>query len=111
MDCRFISRADKNTVRGVESIWSCIFRYRLPNGIPVMDWQHRIVSDPAILVGKPVIRGTRIAVEFLIELLAEGWSTEEILTSYPQLTGEDIQAALHYATDVLKHERVFPLPV
>jgi uncharacterized protein (DUF433 family) len=77
----------------------------------VMDWQDRIAVNPKVLVGKPVIKGTRIAVEFLMELLAEGWSHEQILKSYPQLTGEDIQAALHYATAVLKQERVYPLPV
>jgi uncharacterized protein (DUF433 family) len=74
-----------------------------------MSWQERIVVDPAVLVGKPVIRGTRIAVEFLLELLAEGWSHEQILQNYPQLAGEDIQAALYYAADALKQEQVFPL--
>lgn len=59
-----------------------------------MDWQDRIHADPKILVGKPVIKGTRIAVEFLLELLAEGWTREQILTSYPQLNAEDIRAAL-----------------
>jgi uncharacterized protein (DUF433 family) len=76
-----------------------------------MDWEDRIAVNPKVLVGKPVIKGTRIAVEFLMELLSEGWSHEQILKSYPQLTAEDIQAALHYATAVLKQERVYPLPV
>jgi uncharacterized protein (DUF433 family) len=76
-----------------------------------MDWQDRIAVNPKVLVGKPVIKGTRIAVEFVMELLAEGWSHEQILKNYPQLTGEDIQAVLHYATEVLKQERVYPLPV
>ena len=76
-----------------------------------MNWQERIVTNPAVLVGKPVIRGTRIAVEFLLEILAEGWTTEVILENYPQLTADDVQAALHYAADVLKHERIFPLAV
>ena len=49
-----------------------------------MDWRDRIVADPGVLVGKPRIRGTRIAVELLIELLAENWSNEHILESYPQ---------------------------
>ena len=75
-----------------------------------MDWKDRILVDPKVLVGKPIIRGTRIAVEFLLELLAEGWSHEEVLRNYPQLTQDDIQAALHYATDVLKQERIYPLP-
>ncbi len=74
-----------------------------------MDWKERIAIDPKILVGKPVIKGTRIAVEFLLELLAEGWSHERILKNYPHLREEDILAALRYATEALKEESAFPL--
>ena len=77
-------------------------------------WQDRIVVAPAILVGKPVIKGTRLAVEFLLDLLAEGWPTEQILRNYPQLTVDDLQAALHYAAlhyAAEKRERVYPLAV
>lgn len=74
-------------------------------------WQDRIVVDPAILTGKPVIKGTRLAVEFILDLLAEGWSHEEIGRNYPALTDEDLQAALHYAAETLKRERVYPLAV
>ncbi len=74
-----------------------------------MDWQERIIVDPNILVGKPVIRGTRIAVEFIIDLLAEGWSYEEILRNYPQLSREDILAALKYVAETVKSERVYTL--
>jgi uncharacterized protein (DUF433 family) len=77
----------------------------------MMDWKDRIAIDPNVLVGKPVIKGTRIAVEFIIELLAEGWTHEHILHNFPHLTTEDIQAALHYASDMLKQERVYPLTV
>lgn len=59
-----------------------------------MDWQERIVIDPEILVGKPVIKGTRLAVEFVIELLSQGWSQQEILENYPGITEEDILACL-----------------
>jgi uncharacterized protein (DUF433 family) len=76
-----------------------------------MSWQERIVMDPAILVGKPVIKDTRLAVEFIVDLLAETWTHEQILRNYPQLTEEDIQAALHYAAETLKQERVYPLAV
>ena len=76
-----------------------------------MNWQERIVIDPTILVGKPVIKGTRLAIEFLLELLAENWTHEQILQNYPQLTEEDIQAALHYAAESLKRERVYLLAV
>ncbi len=55
--------------------------------------------------GKPVIRGTRIPVYFILELLANGWSFEEILESYPQLTKEDILAAIGYAGMILMEEQ------
>ncbi|WP_165245252.1 DUF433 domain-containing protein [Paludisphaera soli] len=74
-------------------------------------WQERIAVDPAVLVGKPVIKGTRLAVEFLLDLMAEGWPVEQILDNYPQLTADDLRAALHYAADSLKRERVYPLAV
>jgi uncharacterized protein (DUF433 family) len=74
-----------------------------------MNWQDRIVVDPAVLVGKPVIRGTRLAVEFLLDLLAEGWTHQQVLENYPQLSHEDIQAALHYAAEALKEQQVFRL--
>jgi uncharacterized protein (DUF433 family) len=68
----------------------------------------RIVLDPEVLAGKPVVRGTRLAVEFVIDLLAEGWSEAQILDNYPGLCHEDILACLAYARDVLRSERVFP---
>jgi uncharacterized protein (DUF433 family) len=71
-----------------------------------MEQQTRIILDPDILVGKPIIRGTRLAVEFIIDLLAQGWSTDEILRNYPGISLEDIQACLSYASAVLKAEKV-----
>lgn len=76
-----------------------------------MAWQDRIELNPGILAGKPVIKGTRLAVELLVDLLAEGWTHAEVLANYPQLTEDDIQAALHYAAESLKRERVYPLAV
>ena len=76
-----------------------------------MNWQERIVLDPSILTGKPVIKGTRLAVEFIIELLAQGWTEPDILRNYPGLTREDIQACLAYASAALRVERVYPLNV
>ena len=70
----------------------------------------RIIIDPKILVGKPVIRGTRMAVEFLIDLLAEGWSNQQILSNYPHLTQEDIASCLRYAGSMMKQERIYPMP-
>jgi uncharacterized protein (DUF433 family) len=74
-----------------------------------MDWRTRITADPAVLVGKPVVKGTRLAVEFIIGLLAAGWTHEQILDNYPGLTLEDIRACLAYAGELLQQERVFPL--
>ena len=67
----------------------------------------RITLDPEVMVGKPVIRGTRITVEFIIGLLAQGWTEQEILTSYPHLTREDILACLAYAQDLVSSEKVY----
>jgi uncharacterized protein (DUF433 family) len=71
-----------------------------------MDWPDRITIDPKVLVGKPVIKGTRIAVEFVMDLLGRGWTTEQILREYDHLAPEDIQACLAYASEVLKSEKV-----
>ena len=68
----------------------------------------RITLDPAILAGKPVLRGTRLSVEFVIGLLADGWSETDILADYPGLTREDITACLAYARDILRSETVYP---
>jgi len=73
------------------------------------DWKRRIEVNPKILVGKPVIKGTRIAVEFLIELLARGWTTAQILKNYPRLKKEDISAALEYSAHALKLENVYAI--
>ena len=74
-----------------------------------MDWQERIAIDPKILVGKPVVKGTRLAVEFFIGLLAQGWSEAEVLRNYPGLTSDDIKACLAYAGEMMKSERVYPI--
>jgi uncharacterized protein (DUF433 family) len=73
-------------------------------------WKDRIVIDANILAGKPIIKGTRISVEFVLDLLANGWTAEKILENYPHLRKEDIIAVLRYATEILKEERVYPLP-
>jgi uncharacterized protein (DUF433 family) len=72
-----------------------------------MDWQAHITIDPNILVGKPTIVGTRLAVEFIIDLLAQGWSTDEILRNYPGLTIDDVRACLSCASAALKSEKVY----
>ena len=72
-----------------------------------MNWQDRITVDPDVLVGKPIIKGTRISVEFVIDLLAQGWTAEQVLREYDHLSAEDVQACLAYASEVLKSERVY----
>ena len=70
-----------------------------------MGWRDRITVDPDVLAGKPVVKGTRIAVELIVDLLARGWTQEQILDNYPHLTPEDIRACLTYAGEVLRAER------
>ena len=74
-----------------------------------MDWRDRITVDPRILVGKPVVKGTRIAVEMVVDLLAAGWTHQQILDSYPTLTEEHVRACLAYASEVLHSEKVYPI--
>ena len=74
-----------------------------------MSWPDRIVIDPDILVGKPVVKGTRIAVELVIDLLARGWSHEQVMQQYDHINVEDIQVCLAYASEILKSEKVYPV--
>jgi uncharacterized protein (DUF433 family) len=69
-----------------------------------MKWSERIVIDPTVLAGKPIVRGTRLAVELIVGLLGEGWSESDILRNYPGLTHEDVAACLQYASEVLHAE-------
>jgi uncharacterized protein (DUF433 family) len=73
-----------------------------------MSDQSRIVLDPAVLAGKPVIRGTRLSVDFIIGLMADGWVDADILRNYPGIAREDIAACLAYARDALRAEKVYP---
>ena len=75
-----------------------------------MSWSERIVVDPGVLVGKPIIKGTRISVELVIDLLARGYSEADVLDQYRHLTPEDIRACLAYASEVLRSEKVYALP-
>ena len=69
----------------------------------------RIEINPEVMLGKPVIRGTRIPVELLLRKLSEGASISDLLDAYPRLTSEDIHAALNYAADAIAHETLLPL--
>ena len=69
----------------------------------------RVEVNPAVMHGKPVIRGTRVPVELLLRKLAEGATFVELLDAYPRLTALDIQAALSYAADTIAHETIVPI--
>jgi len=69
----------------------------------------RIEVNPKVMLGKPVIRGTRIPVELILRKLSEGASEAELLDAYPHLSREDIQAALRYAADMLAHQETIVL--
>ena len=68
--------------------------------------ENRIAADPAVMMGKPCISGTRITVELILRKLGAGRSFEDLLEAYPELTGDDLRAALEFAADYLEHETV-----
>ncbi len=74
-------------------------------------WRELIVHDPNILGGKATIRGTRLAVDFLLDLLGGGWTVAEILENYPGLTETELRACLSYAAEAVRAERVFSIDV
>ena len=74
-----------------------------------MNWHEYIHSDASILVGKPIIRGTRLSVDFLLGLMAEGWTEKQILENYPQLCTEALQAMFAFAAECTRDERVYEI--
>ena len=74
-----------------------------------MNWRDRIIVDPNVLVGKPVIKGTRIAVELVVSQMAQGWTEADVLRAYPHITREDLLACLAYAASRIASERVYPM--
>jgi uncharacterized protein (DUF433 family) len=75
-----------------------------------IDWSKFIHSDPEILLGKPVIKGTRLSVEFILGLFAEGWTEQQVLKNYPTLTTESIKAVFAFAADCMREESLYPIP-
>lgn len=69
-----------------------------------MNWRDHIISDPEILVGKPVVKGTRLSVDLVLDRLADGWTAEDLFKSYPRLTPEVLQAVFAFAAEVLRDE-------
>ncbi|MFN8495976.1 MAG: DUF433 domain-containing protein [Caldilineaceae bacterium] len=76
----------------------------------VIDWRMFIHSDPESLVGKPVVKGTRLSVDFILRLFANGWTFQEIFESYPRLSPEALQAVFAYASECLSEEALFDMP-
>lgn len=74
-----------------------------------MQWEKYIVSDKNILLGKPVIKGTRISVELILDVMSKGWNEQMILESYPHLTREQLQAVFAYLKDCMQQELLFSL--
>lgn len=73
-----------------------------------MNWKEHIVSDKEVLLGKPTIKGTRLSVEHIIGLLAQGWTESQLLESYPRLTKESLQAIFAYIQDCIHDGLLFP---
>ena len=69
-----------------------------------MNWKDRIEVNPAVLVGKPIIKSTRISVELILDLVADGWTMEDVLAAYPHIGREDVLAALSVASELFKVE-------
>jgi uncharacterized protein (DUF433 family) len=75
-----------------------------------MNWSEYITSDKEILLGKPTIKGTRISVELILDLLSNGWTEDMILASYPIVTKESLQAVFAFLKEGVQNELYFPLP-
>ena len=75
-----------------------------------MNWREYIISDQEVLLGKPTIKGTRISVELILDLLANGWTEKMIFEGYPKLTGNNLKAVFAYLKDCMENELYFPLP-
>jgi uncharacterized protein (DUF433 family) len=76
-----------------------------------MDWRGRIILDAAVLDGKPIVRGTRLAVDFIVGLLGQSWTEADILRNHPGITHDDIAACLQYAGEILQSEKVYPATI
>lgn len=75
-----------------------------------MDWHQHIHSDPEVLVGKPVVRGTRLSVDFILTLFAQGWTEQQILENYPSLTRESLRSVFAFAAECTRDEFFYAIP-
>jgi uncharacterized protein (DUF433 family) len=69
-----------------------------------MNWKDHIEVNPAVLVGKPIIKGTRISVELILDRVADGWTMEDVLAAYPHINQADVLTALSFASELFKEE-------
>ncbi len=77
----------------------------------MINWRDHIHSDKEILLGKPVIKGTRLSVQFILERLADGWNAQKLLESYPRLKQEDLQAVFNYVHECMQDGLLYESPV
>lgn len=75
-----------------------------------IDWRKFIHSDTEVLLGKPVVKGTRLSVEFILGLFSEGWTEQQILENYPSLTKESLRAVFAFATECMREELLYSIP-
>jgi uncharacterized protein (DUF433 family) len=75
-----------------------------------IDWRKYLQSDPEVLVGKPIVKGTRLSVEFLLGLFSEGWTEQQILENYPTLTKESLRAVFAFVTECMSEEALYSIP-
>jgi uncharacterized protein (DUF433 family) len=76
-----------------------------------MDWRQYIHTDPEILLGKPVVKGTRLSVDFILRLFAVGWTERQVLENYPTLTPQTLRAVFAFAAESIGEETMFSMPV
>jgi uncharacterized protein (DUF433 family) len=76
-----------------------------------MSWRQYIHADPEVLLGKPVVKGTRLAVDFILRLFAVGWTEQQVLENYPTLTPDALRAVFAFAAECMGKEAMFTLPV
>ncbi len=74
-----------------------------------MDWRKFIHSDPDILRGKPVVKGTRLSVEFVLGLFSEGWTEQQVLENYPKLTSESLRAVFAFSRECMREESLYAI--
>ena len=75
-----------------------------------INWKKYIHSDPEILLGKPVVKGTRLSVEFILGLFAEGWTEQQVIENYPTLTKESLRAVFAFTTECMREESLYAIP-